>query len=75
MNNGSSIQMVAVIMLRFADRTGLPSGGNQPARYLWTDSFAICNFLELYRQTGDEKFKQLALGPRGSGASYLGSSP
>jgi len=32
-----------------------------PRRYLWTDAFAVCNFLELYRQTGDEQYKQLAL--------------
>jgi hypothetical protein len=61
MNNRSSIQRVTEIMLGFADRTGLTSGGNYPVRYLWTDSFAVCNFLELYRQTGNEKFKQLAL--------------
>jgi hypothetical protein len=32
-----------------------------PRRYLWTDAFAVCNFLELYRQTSDEHYKQLAL--------------
>lgn len=30
-------------------------------RYLWTDAFAVCNFLELYRQTGDGEYRQLAL--------------
>jgi len=32
-----------------------------PQRYLWTDAFAVCNHLELYRQTGDERYKELAL--------------
>ncbi len=30
-------------------------------RYLWTDAFAVCNFLGLYRQTRDEQYKKLAL--------------
>lgn len=36
-------------MLAFADRTGLTSG-RHPRRYLWTDAFAVCNFLGLGRQ-------------------------
>jgi hypothetical protein len=48
-------------MLEFADLTGLASPREAPRRYLWTDAFAVCNFLELYRQTHDEHFKQLAL--------------
>ena len=48
-------------MTEFADLTGLSSAGKAPRRYLWTDAFAVCNFLELYRQTGDEKYKDLAL--------------
>ncbi|MGN6106413.1 MAG: hypothetical protein ACTHU0_15005 [Kofleriaceae bacterium] len=36
------------LMLRFAERTGLTSA--LPARrYLWTDAFAVCNFLALGR--------------------------
>ena len=26
-----------------------------PRRYLWTDAFAVCNFLQLFRTTGDEQ--------------------
>jgi hypothetical protein len=52
--------MVQEIMADFADRTGL-SPGKAPRRYLWTDAFAVCSFLELYRQTGNEKYKQAAL--------------
>ncbi len=45
--------MVREIMLEFAERTGLSPAGSSPERYLWTDAFAVCNFLGLYRQTGD----------------------
>jgi hypothetical protein len=48
-------------MMEFADLTGLSPAGKVPRRYLWTDAFAVCNFLELYRQTGDEEYKHLAL--------------
>jgi hypothetical protein len=44
----------------FAHATGLV-GGALPRRYLWTDAFAVCNFLELYRQTRDETYQRLAL--------------
>ena len=36
------------IMLEFAERTGLISD-RAPVRYLWTDAFAVCNFLTLGR--------------------------
>jgi hypothetical protein len=49
------------IMLEFAARTGLSPAGPSPDRYLWTDAFAVCNFLGLYRQTGDEQYRRLAL--------------
>jgi hypothetical protein len=56
-----SRSMAREIMLAFADLTGLLSVGKTPWRYLWTDAFAVCNFLELYRQTRDEKYRDLAL--------------
>ncbi len=34
------------LMEQFADRTGLGTG-EAPRRYLWTDAFAVCNFLGL----------------------------
>ena len=49
------------IMMDFADRTCLAGGTCKPRRYLWTDAFAVCNFLELYDQTGEQKYKQDAL--------------
>jgi hypothetical protein len=36
------------LMTDFADRTGLTTG-RAPERYLWTDAFAVCNFLALGR--------------------------
>jgi hypothetical protein len=52
---------VREIMARF-DATGLTPAGKPPRRYLWTDAFALCNFLHLYRQTGEEEYRDLALG-------------
>lgn len=49
------------IMSDFADATGLTNASFEPRRYLWTDAFAVCNYLELYRQTGDAEDLQLAL--------------
>jgi hypothetical protein len=48
------------LMLDFADRTGLTSSHLQ-RRYLWTDAFAVCNFLALERRLDDEHFGALAL--------------
>lgn len=49
------------LMWRFAERTGLT--GHRPAhRYLWTDAFAVCNFLALWHATGDNDYRDLALG-------------
>ena len=47
-------------MTEFAQLTGLTSE-NPPQRYLWTDAFAVCNYLGLYRQSGEERHKVLAL--------------
>ncbi len=49
------------IMSEFADSTGLSNASREPSRYLWTDAFAVCNYLELYRQTGERNYMQLAL--------------
>jgi hypothetical protein len=42
-------------MEEFAETTGV-SGKTRPRRYLWTDAFAVCNYLGLFRQTGDDRF-------------------
>jgi len=57
----ASISIVREIMTEFGELTGLSTGGKVPRHYLWTDAFAACNFLELYRQTGDETYNHLAL--------------
>lgn len=61
MGHNTTLSVVKGSMIEFAAETGLSSAQKAPRRYLWTDSFAVCNFLELYRQTHDEKFKDLAL--------------
>ena len=45
----------------FAAATGLSGNAHEPRRYLWTDAFAVCNFLELYRQTGEDIYLETAL--------------
>ena len=53
-------QEAVTLMLNFAQRTGLT--GERPAqRYLWTDAFAVCNFLGLARATGEDRYLKLAL--------------
>ena len=61
----------ARIMTDFASLTGLAPEG-PPERYLWTDAFAVCNFLGLYEKTGDVKWKELALSLVGQVHSTLG---
>ena len=48
------------LMMGFAKRTGL-TGACPQQRYLWTDAFAVCNFLGLARLTGEARFTELAL--------------
>jgi hypothetical protein len=48
------------LMTGFAERTGLTSR-RVPQRYLWTDAFAVCNFLGLASTTGDSRYGELAL--------------
>jgi hypothetical protein len=53
--------VVQKIMTDFAERTGLTTDNRRPKRYLWTDAFAVCNFLELFQQTGEQRYQQDAL--------------
>ncbi|MGC9965833.1 MAG: hypothetical protein ABSE08_10545 [Syntrophobacteraceae bacterium] len=57
----ASAQIVSEMMIEFAARTGLRPAGEVQSRYLWTDAFAVCNFLGLYGGTNDETFRKLAL--------------
>jgi hypothetical protein len=47
-------------MSEFARRTGLSPSAENPKRYLWTDAFAVCNFLELFQQSGDQQYRRCA---------------
>ena len=57
----TSLDEVKKIMAEFAESTGLLKPEVPVKRYLWTDSFAVCNFLGLYRQLGDENWLESAL--------------
>ncbi len=46
--------------MRFAERTGVRSM-ERTRRYLWTDAFAVCNFLTLSDLTASRSFQDLAL--------------
>jgi len=48
------------LMRRFAERTGLDSD-RPPRRYLWTDAFAVCNYLALWQTTREAQYRGLAL--------------
>jgi hypothetical protein len=61
MKQNAARTMFLEIMTTFAEQTGLSPASESPRRYLWTDAFAVSNFLALYRQTGDEKYRHLAL--------------
>jgi len=49
------LEQVERLMEGFAGRTGL-DGNGIPSRYLWTDAFAVCNYLSLSRANGDDIF-------------------
>ncbi len=54
------IQQAIALMDSYAQRSGLTS--DQPRkRYLWTDAFAVCNYLGLARVTGEAAYTELAL--------------
>jgi len=53
--------MVHEIMIQFAKMTGLLPETSLPKRYLWTDAYAVCNFLGLYCKTNNEQYRRFAL--------------
>ena len=59
MNEQETTAFVRDLMTDFAERTGLV-GEQHPRRYLWTDAFAVCNFLALEHRTGDATYRELA---------------
>src|SRR5688572_18643252 len=46
-------------MSAFAERTGIDSAAPQ-RRYLWTDAFALCNYLALFRHTHAAEWHDVA---------------
>ncbi|AEP29421.1 hypothetical protein [Brumicola nitratireducens] len=59
-------QLAQSIMTQYAIDTGLardPESGakNPPRRYLWTDAFAVCNYLGFYKRHSAPAFLQQAL--------------
>jgi hypothetical protein len=61
MNRNTTTTSIRDIMIDFANLTGLEPANVEPRRYLWTDAFAICNYLELFSRTNDETYKDLTL--------------
>ncbi len=57
----NSTNNVKKFMEEFARSSGLKPEISQPKRYLWTDAFAVCNYLELYRLTNDKNYLDLAI--------------
>jgi len=56
----SASAQAARLMAEFATRTGLRQPARGHERYLWTDAFAVCNFLELFRRS-DKKYEGYAI--------------
>jgi hypothetical protein len=50
---------VQEIMQDFARSTGLDPSTSSPQRYLWTDAFAVCNYLGLFQRTHDFAYREL----------------
>ena len=61
MADGERIDIVRGLMGWFAQATGLSDTSRPPRRYLWTDAFAVCTFIELERRTDDRRWCELAL--------------
>lgn len=61
MNDSRAPSAVRSILSEFACRTGLDEPVAVPRRYLWTDAFAVCCFLELARVEGERAPLESAL--------------
>ena len=61
MNLTGNIAKAGAFMQDFARSTGLDPVASRPQRYLWTDAFAVCNYLGLFQETGDPMYRELAL--------------
>jgi len=62
MNLTETTTLVQEFMQDFARQTGLEDPAcAHPRRYLWTDAFAVCNYLDLFQETGSVTYRELAL--------------
>jgi hypothetical protein len=61
MNRTETTVRVHELMQDFAGLTGLDPPAARPQRYLWTDAFAVCNYLGLFQETGNVTYRELAL--------------
>ena len=61
MNRTGKRPLVHEFMLDFARLTGLDPASAHPRRYLWTDAFAVCNYLDLFQKTTNLTYRDLAL--------------
>src|SRR5437762_1073115 len=60
MTTDDAVAIAARLMSGFERRTGLNPPLPDPQRYLWTDAFAVCNFLELFKWTGRQEYQYRA---------------
>ena len=61
MNRTATVVPVQQLMMEYAMLTGLDPASVHPQRYLWTDAFAVCNYLGLFHKTNNDTYRQLAL--------------
>jgi hypothetical protein len=61
MNRTGNTPLVHEFMQDFARLTGLDPASAHPRRYLWTDAFAVCNYLNLFQKTTNLTYRDLAL--------------
>lgn len=57
----TNVKKVKDLMKDFAVNTGLDPEFSPPIRYLWTDAFAVCNYLGIYNLTADTEYLELGL--------------
>jgi len=55
------LRKVKNLMKDFAANTGLYPEFSPPLRYLWTDAFAVCNYIGLYNLTDKTEYLELGL--------------
>ncbi len=61
MTRDTKIAAARDLLADFAALTGLDPPAAHPRRYLWTDAYAVCTCLEIFRMTGDAAYRALAL--------------